>query len=420
MDKKQKLAILLLSSLVGCAALAACGGETVTGTSTAATKAVTAGATTSASSTIAASDNSKAVAALRGIEGNLTATTAALKKGDVEAARISFKQFDNAWYGVEEVVRLTSRETYRSLEDSIAKAGRSLLRTDNPVAQEVLPQIELLQTKYSEAIKTVETAKPVVSQKLPPISGKDVETAQIKVSTYLKGKSTSLTKTTSSFVETLKTHDLEKSKVAYELARFDYESVEFLAEAFSDFDIAIDARPDAFPQGEADPKWTGFHPLEKALYKDGQLNESTDKLADQLLKDVTDLNTEINRLDIDAAIAVAGAGVLIEEIQARKITGEEERYGHTDLNDFRANLASAKLVYEAYSPFLRQRNSALDDDLKSRFSIVEKSIEPYFDVQGKATLYSKVDEPTRKDLAQKVEALADVYSRVSGTLGLKI
>lgn len=442
---RKKLATLLLTASLGISTLAACGGETAT-SQPAATKAATTAVATSAATTVAgttaatgttkaattaaattapatsaaAADNSQAVAALKSLESNLTATTAALKKGDIDAAKTAFKQFDNAWYGVEESVRLASRETYRDLEDSIAKAGRSLLRTEKPVAEEVLPQIQALQTKYAEGIKKVETSKPVVTQKLPPISGKDVDTANAKVSTYLKGKSDELVKTTGAFVEAVKSRSIEKAKAAYEVARFDYESVEFLAEAFSEFDIAIDARPDDFEQGENDPKWTGYHPLEKAIFKDGKLDERTDKLADQLLKDVTDLNTEIKKLDIDAAVAIAGAGELIEEIQAGKITGEEERYSHTDLNDFRANFQSAKLVYEAYSPFLRQRNSTLDDDLKARFSVVEKSIEPYFDAQGKAASYSKVDDPTRKDLAQKVEALADMYSRVSGTLGLKI
>lgn len=415
---RKQIASLVLVLLVAAATLTACGGETATKTPEATKSAAT--TAKSAATTAATADYSKAVTALKDLETNLTATTAALKKGDVDTAKTAFKRFDNGWYDVEESVRLASRDSYRDLEDTISKVGRALLRTDKPVATEVLPQVEALQTKYTEAIKKVETAKPVVAQKLPPVTGKDVETANAKVSEYLKGKSDALVKTTGQFVEVVKARDIEKSKTAYEVARFDYESVEFLAEAFSEFDVAIDARPDDFPQGENDPKWTGFHPLEKAIFKDGKLDERTDKLADQLLKDVSDLNAEIKKLDIDTALAISGAAELIEEIQSGKITGEEERYSHTDLNDFRANFQSAKFVYEAYSSFVRQRNSTLDDDVKNGFSTVEKSIEKYFDSKGKAASYTTLDDATRKDLAQKVEALADSFSRVSGTLGLKV
>jgi iron uptake system component EfeO len=390
--------LLLLAGLV----LAACGDSTPT----------------ASSAKTGSNEASKQVAELKDLQKSLTETTEALKKNDVDAAKTAFKKFDNGWYDVEEAVRVTSRDLYRDVEDITSNIGRSLLRSDNPVSAEVLPLVQSLEQKYGEAIKQVEGSKAVLGPKQPPISGKEVESATGKVSEYLKGKSDSLVKTTTAFVEAVKSRNIAKSKTAYETARFDYESIEFLAEAFSEFDVVIDARADAFPQGENDPKWTGFHPLEKAIFVDGRLDGQTDRLADQLLKDITALNQEIVKLEIDPTVAISGAAELIEEIQAGKITGEEERYSHTDLNDFKANLQSARLVYDAYSPFLRPRNSALDDDLKTRFSEVEQSISGFFP-NGKAVDYTKVDENARKAIAQKVEALADSFSRVSGTLGLK-
>ena len=193
-----------------------------------------------------------------------------------------------------------------------------------------------------------------------------------------------------------------------------------MAEAFKDLDEAIDGRPDDFPQAEQDPNWTGFHALEKAIYTDAKLDATSDKLADKLLADVTKLHDQITTMQIDPSVAVAGAGELIEEIQATKITGEEERFSHTDLNDFQANLLSAKTLYAAYSPFVKQRNPVLDDELQNRFAAIQQGITPYFDAQGHLTTdYSKVDDATRKILAGKVEALANSFSQVGGTLGLK-
>jgi iron uptake system component EfeO len=364
---------------------------------------------------------SNEVAALKNLDAQLTATGEALKKNDVEAAKTAYKKFDDGWYDVEDSVRGRSKDLYREIEDAMTKVGRELLRNEKPVVGEIVPALETLQQKYATAIKTVESSAASTSAtKAPAISGADVTAATAKVSEYLKGKADSLVKTTGDFAAAVKSRDLAKAKAGYETARFDYESVEFLAEAFSEFDVAIDARPDDFPQGENDLNWTGFHPLEKAIYSDGKLDERTDQLADKLVTDVTALRDEIQKMTIDSAVAINGAAELIEEIQAGKITGEEERYSHTDLNDFRANLQSAKFVYTTFGPFMQQRNPVLDTDLKERFDEVEKSIAPYFNAQGQATDYKKVDDATRKALAQKVEALADSFSRVAGTLGLKV
>lgn len=349
----------------------------------------------------------------------MTTVADALKKGDITTAKAAYKKFDDGWYDVEVEVRTRSKDLYREIEDNMTKVGRELLRNDKPDAATIVPTVTNLQGSFDKALKTAQSDKTAVA-KNTPISGAEVETATKKVSDYLKGKSDSLVITTGAFVTAVKARDLNKSKAAYQTARFDYESIEFLAEAFSEFDVAIDARPDDFPQAENDPTWTGFHPLEKAIFKDAKLTDATDKLADKLLVDITKLRDEIKKMEIDPTLAINGAAELIEEIQAGKITGEEERYSHTDLNDFKANLQSARLVYDTYAPFVKQRNAVLDSDLVTQFGEVEQSIKGFFDAQGVATDYSKVDDKTRKAIAQKVEALADSFSRVAGTLGLKV
>lgn len=393
--------------------LAACGSDPTPAPTSPGPAKTTAAATSGAS-------NSDELAALRTLNARLSETETALKKDDLEGARKAYKAFDDGWYDIESIVRTRSKEAYRDIEQAMTKVGRELLRNEKPVSADVLPLLATLQSTYGASVKAAETAKPVAVAKVPAISGAEVEAATSKVSEYLMSRTDGLVKTTGDFAAAVKARDLAKAKTGYTVARFDYESVEFLAEAFKDFDVAIDARPDAFPQGETDPNWTGFHPLEKAIFVDGKLDERTDKLADGLVKDVTALRDEIKKMTIDPVVAIGGAAELIEEIQAGKITGEEERYSRTDLNDFRANLQSAKFVYDTYGPFVQQRNAVLHTEVQNRLSEVEKAIAPLFDAQGVATDYTKVDDKTRKILAQKVEALADAFSRVSGTLGLKV
>ena len=50
-------------------------------------------------------------------------------------------------------------------------------------------------------------------------------------------------------------------------------------------------------------------------------------------------------MDIPPAALIVGAAELIEEVSTGKITGEEDRYSHTDLWDFAANVdGSEKLA----------------------------------------------------------------------------
>ena len=360
------------------------------------------------------------VSNLQKVGQNLTTSVDALNKNDLAGAKTAYQGFTSHWNDVEVFIRSWSSESYEDIQKSIVATGHDLLSTDSPDAHTVLADLNALQLKYKAAVGMVQHSVATnTSPDADAINGPDVEAATTKISDYLNGQVAKLVTDTQTFSAAVKSHDIAKSKAAYEAARFDYEGVEFLAEAFSETDVTIDARPEDFAQGEKDPDWTGFHPLEKALYVDATLNSRTDQLADKLSKDVASLRDQISTIEITPTKALSGALDLIEEIQSSKITGEEERYSHTDLNDFRANLSSAKIVYDNYAPFVKQRDAALDTTVTNNFNDVQASIAGYFDANNVAQDYSKVDDATRKVLAQKVEALADNFSKVPGTLGLR-
>lgn len=110
---------------------------------------------------------------------------------------------------------------------------------------------------------------------------------------------------------------------------------------FSDLDGSIDAREDDYEQKAADPKFTGFHRLEKALFGDNT-TKGMDQYAEQLYTDVVDLQKRISELAFPPSKVVGGAAGLIEEVAASKISGEEDRYSHTDLWDFGLTLKARR------------------------------------------------------------------------------
>lgn len=134
---------------------------------------------------------------------------------------------------------------------------------------------------------------------------------------------------TKAFTDAIKAGDIEKAKALYAPTRQHYERIEPIAELFSDLDGSIDAREDDYEQKAADPKFTGFHRLEKALFGDNT-TKGMDQYADQLYTDVVDLQKRISELAFPPSKVVGGAVGLIEEVAASKISGEEDRYSHTD------------------------------------------------------------------------------------------
>ena len=141
---------------------------------------------------------------------------------------------------------------------------------------------------------------------------------------------------TQAFVAAIKANDLAKAQALYAPTRTHYERIEPVAELFDDLDKAIDVRADDFEKKEADPGFTGFQTRGTTVCRKKYCGRAT--IADKLLGDVNELHNRIKDLTIPAGKMVAGAAELIEQVAATKITGEEDRYSHTDLWDFQANV----------------------------------------------------------------------------------
>lgn len=86
---------------------------------------------------------------------------------------------------------------------------------------------------------------------------------------YVKEQSDQLVKATEAFTGAVKSGDIEKSKTLYAKARVYYERIEPIAESLGDLDPKIDARENDVEEGD---KWTGFHKLEKAIWKDQDIS----------------------------------------------------------------------------------------------------------------------------------------------------
>jgi iron uptake system component EfeO len=225
-----------------------------------------------------------------------------------------------------------------------------------------------------------------------------------------------LAQQTTAFTAAVKAGDLKKAQALYAPTRVNYETIEPIAELFNDLDNRIDSRADDHEKKEEDPGFVGFHRIEFGLFEK-KSTEGLAPLADQLDKDVADLQTRIKTLAIPPEKMVGGAADLVEEIAKTKITGEEDRYSHTDLYDFQANVDGAKKIVDLVRPLTTKADPKLTQAVDGNFARVDSILAKYKSGNGFVT-YSNVTDADRTALRGPVTALAEDLSKLRGTLGL--
>lgn len=243
----------------------------------------------------------------------------------------------------------------------------------------------------------------------PTAADTGVTDATAKYHDYVVSEVAALATATTAFTDAVRAGDIAKAEALYAPARVHYESIEPVAESFGDLDPDIDARIDDVADRTT---WTGFHRIEKALWTDGSLAGMT-PVADKLDADVVTLRSRVATATYQPAELANGASDLLTEVSTTKVTGEEDRYSHTDLWDFAANIAGAREAFELLRPVLAVQDAALAQQLDARFTGVTADLATYARGDGYVD-YSTVAQSDRRTLAQAVDALAEPLSQVAG------
>jgi iron uptake system component EfeO len=216
---------------------------------------------------------------------------------------------------------------------------------------------------------------------------------------------------TDKFVKAVKAGDVEEAKALYAPTRMYFERIEPIAEALGDFDPNIDARENDVE----DKEWRGFHRIEKSLWEQNS-TEGMDSYADRLQQDVQLLRALMETVEVEPAMLVTGAVELLNEVSSSKVTGEEERYSHTDLYDFAANVEGAQKIYELLQPELAKQDAELDKQIGDAFAKLEAALGNYKDGDGYISYLDLKQDDTKK-LSQLLDALAEPLSQMGTILG---
>ncbi len=227
---------------------------------------------------------------------------------------------------------------------------------------------------------------------------------------YLVQQTTGLVDGTQKFTDAVIAGNVEQAKTLYAPARYYYESIEPVAESLGDLDPCIDAREGDVPANQ----WTGFHRIEKALWVDNTTNGMAD-LARQLLADVKSVRAAVDTVELKPTDVLDGAVGLLDEASKSKITGEEDRYSHTDFFDLIGNVDGARQAYEAYKPAVLRADATLAASIDDRFATLNTTLAGY----RRGDTYVAYNDLTATDtrtIAQQIDAVGEPLSRAAALM----
>ena len=244
----------------------------------------------------------------------ITLTDAGCKptKVDVTAGKTTFNIKNESkraveWEILKDVMVVDERENI------LPGFAQTLTATLDAGDYEMTCGLEAIRRAFSRSPPQRRPAKPSPIDLVGPI-------AEYKV--YVKGEVDTLVAETKKLTDAVKAGKLADAQRLYAPAHQHYERIEPIAELFNDLDGSMDSREDDFEKKAEDPKFTGFHRLEKGLFTD-KSTAGLAPIADQLMADTLDLQKRIDGLTIAPKDLVDGAADLIEEVASKKIPAKK-------------------------------------------------------------------------------------------------
>lgn len=235
--------------------------------------------------------------------------------------------------------------------------------------------------------------------------------------TWVVAEVDALVADTAKFTDAVRAGDVAEAKKQYAPSRVRWERIEPIAGLVEEIDGAVDARVDDF-EGVDDPAFTGWHRLEYHLWEKGS-TAGAKTFADRLDKDLATLDQKMKGLEFPPAAVALGPAELIEEVSEGKITGEEDRYSHTDLSDFAANVDGSRKLLELLTPSLQAKDATLTSEITAGFAAVDKSLSEYANPDGSFDLYTALQADDKTRMQAELADLSEKLARIPGVLGLK-
>ncbi len=251
----------------------------------------------------------------------------------------------------------------------------------------------------------------VTGESVPLNQNEKLAAATASYQRYVRSQTEALLTSTREFVDAVKAGNVAQAKALFPIARTYWERIEPVAEIFGDLDPKIDGREEVVEEGF---EFTGFHAIERDLWVAGDVSGSG-PLADQLMTDIEEIVALANNETLSPLQLANGAKELLDEVASGKITGEEDRYSHTDLWDFNANVEGSKAAIAALRPYLEEKDPALVAEIDAAFAAVDTALAKHRAGDG-WRLHNELTESELKELSDVINALGEPVSRVAAAV----
>lgn len=242
--------------------------------------------------------------------------------------------------------------------------------------------------------------------------------------TWVAGQSEELQTAVTNLKTAIDGGDLAASRTAYVNARTFYEKIESDVEGFvmpgfkvgdnkGNLDYLIDMRASNLDEAVG---WSGFHAIERDLWKKGVISDATKKYTADLDTNVGKLVEVVKTLEFKPEDLANGAAALLEEVQSNKITGEEEEFSHTDLSDFAANVEGARQAFAYLQPGLQKIDAELMTSVVTQFGNVDAELARLRDrsAPGGYIVWNEANRAKhRKALSQAVLGLQQPMQKIA-------
>jgi iron uptake system component EfeO len=250
-----------------------------------------------------------------------------------------------------------------------------------------------------------------------PTADKQLEAAAASYRQYVLGEAATVRIETRKFTDAVRAGDLQRAKSLFAPSRVSWERIEPIAGLVEEIDGKVDARVDDFA-GPSDPEFTGWHRLEYLLWVSGT-TDGGKPFADQLDRDLGTLEIQLRTVPVTAKAVAVGAGELVEEVSKGKITGEEDRYSHTDLWDFAANIDGAEAALRVFASVLSKKDAALLSTLQRQFAAVDTSLRAYRAAGGGYQPYTALRPADKTRMQAQLAALSESLAKLPAALGVE-
>lgn len=241
---------------------------------------------------------------------------------------------------------------------------------------------------------------------------------------YVNGVTDGMVEAVNNLKDSIDKGDIEKAKTLYPQAHVFYERIESDVEGFvlpgfdatdnaGNLDYLVDMRA-----SNLDPKvgWHGFHAIERDLFQQGKITDSTKQLASELQTNVGKLDKLTKELTYKPEDLANGAADLLEEVENTKITGEEEAFSHYDLADFAGNVEGALQAFAYLKPGLEKIDPELTKQISAQFDAVHNLLNDYRDssIPGGFKYYTEeLKNSDGKKLSRAIQALHEPMSKIA-------